>query len=139
MRLAQVSAPSPLAWLGVVIFVALPVNNGCTTDPHCYVIRALLVFFIKQACIMVGCDDRNNVCAKCSMLRFTKFACVGLLLQSLFRIIFLTSTVYINKIQRDATVCRCLFTAKLIYMFRVSIAPIIRSTSDCNCSLWYRS
>ena len=22
-------------------------------------------------------------------------------------------------------------------MFRVSIAPIIRSTSNCNCSLWY--
>ena len=25
------------------------------------------------------------------------------------------------------------------YMFRVSIAPIIRSTSNCNCSFWYRS
>ena len=24
-------------------------------------------------------------------------------------------------------------------MFWVSIAPIIRSTSKCNCSLWYRS
>ena len=46
---------------------------------------------------------------------------------------------YINKIQRDATVCRCLFTAKLLYMFRVSIAPIIRSTSNCNYSFWYRS
>ena len=46
---------------------------------------------------------------------------------------------YINKIQRDATVCRCLFTAKLLYMFRVSIAPIIRSSSNCNCSFWYRS
>jgi hypothetical protein len=46
---------------------------------------------------------------------------------------------YINKIQRDATVCRCLFTANLLYMFRVSIAPIIRSTSNCNCSIWYRS
>ena len=46
---------------------------------------------------------------------------------------------YINKIQWDATVCRCLFTAKLLYVFRVSIAPIIRSTSNCNCSFWYRS
>ena len=36
--------------------------------------------------------------------------------------------LYINKIQKDATVCRYLFTAKLLYMFRVSIAPIIRST-----------
>ena len=46
---------------------------------------------------------------------------------------------YINKIQRDATVCRSLFTAKLLYVFRVSIAPIIRCTSNCNCSFWYRS
>ena len=45
----------------------------------------------------------------------------------------------INKIQQDATVCRYLFTANLLYMFRVSIAPIIRSTQNCNCSLWYRS
>ena len=47
--------------------------------------------------------------------------------------------IYINKIQRDATVCRCFFAAKLIYMFRVSIAPIIRSTSNCNYSFCYRS
>ena len=47
--------------------------------------------------------------------------------------------LHINKIQRDAIVCRCLFTAKLLYMFRVSIAPIIRSTSNCNCSFRYRS
>ena len=47
--------------------------------------------------------------------------------------------LYINKIQRDATVCRCLFTAKLLYIFRVSIAPIIRSKSNCKCSFWYRS
>ena len=30
---------------------------------------------------------------------------------------------YINKIQQDETVCRYLFTAKSLYMFRVSIAP----------------
>ena len=42
--------------------------------------------------------------------------------------------VTLNKIQRGATVCRCLFIAKLLYMFRASIAPIIRSTSNCNCS-----
>ena len=33
-----------------------------------------------------------------------------------------------NKIQQDAIVCRYLFTAKSLYMSRVSIAPIIRST-----------
>ena len=47
--------------------------------------------------------------------------------------------IYINQIQQDATVCRYLFTAKLLYVFRMSIAPIIRSTSNCNCSFWYRS
>ena len=38
--------------------------------------------------------------------------------------------LYINKTQQDAAVCRYLlvFTANLLYMFRVSIAPIIRST-----------
>ena len=46
---------------------------------------------------------------------------------------------YINRIQQDAAVLRYLFTAKSLYMFRVSIAPIVRSTSNCNCSLWYRS
>jgi len=30
-------------------------------------------------------------------------------------------------------------TANLLYMFRTSIDPIIRSTSKCNCSFWYRS
>ena len=30
-------------------------------------------------------------------------------------------------------------TANLLYMFRVSIDPIIRSTSNCNHSFWYRS
>jgi len=47
--------------------------------------------------------------------------------------------IYINKIQRDALVSKCLFTAKLLYMFRVSIAHIIRSISNCICSFWYRS
>jgi len=35
---------------------------------------------------------------------------------------------YINKIQQDAKVFRYLFTANLLYMFRVSIAPTIMST-----------
>ena len=45
----------------------------------------------------------------------------------------------LNKIQQDATVYRYLFTVKLLYTFRVSIAPSIRSTQNRNCSLWYRS
>ena len=34
-------------------------------------------------------------------------------------------TTYIDKIQENATVCKYLFTAKSLYLFRVSIAPII--------------
>ena len=45
----------------------------------------------------------------------------------------------VDKIQQNATVCRYLFTANILYMFRFSIEPIIRSTWNCNCSLWYRS
>jgi len=42
--------------------------------------------------------------------------------------------------QRDATVCSLIyFTAQSLYMFRVSTAPIIRSTKNCNRSLRYRS
>jgi len=52
---------------------------------------------------------------------------------------FRVSWFYINKIQRDATLCRCLFTAKLLYMFRMSIAPIIRSISNCKSRFWYSS
>ena len=38
------------------------------------------------------------------------------------------SVWYAEEIQQDATVCRYLFTAKFLYMFRASIAPIIGST-----------
>ena len=34
----------------------------------------------------------------------------------------------INKIQQDATLCRYLFTTISLYIFQVSIVPIIRST-----------
>jgi len=30
-------------------------------------------------------------------------------------------------------------TTNLLYMFRASIDPIIRSTSNCNYSFWYRT
>ena len=40
-----------------------------------------------------------------------------------------------NKMQQ----MQVFITAKLLYMFRVCMDPIIRSTSNCNCSFWYRS
>ena len=44
------------------------------------------------------------------------------------KVMKLEDKIYINKIQQDATVSSYLFTEKLLYMFRVSIAPITRST-----------
>jgi len=41
------------------------------------------------------------------------------------------------KIQPDATVCRYLFTAKSLYMFRVSQHPssgVIKSVTECTCT-----
>ena len=40
-----------------------------------------------------------------------------------------------NKMQQ----MQVFITANLLYMFRVSVAPIISSTPNCNCSFWYRS
>ena len=37
------------------------------------------------------------------------------------------SVLCIKKIQQDTTVCRYLFTAKSLYIFRLSVAPIIGS------------
>jgi len=49
-----------------------------------------------------------------------------------------STQLHINKIKREATLWGCLFTAKLLYMFRVSIAPIIiMSTSNFNRSFSY--
>ena len=79
-------------------------------------------------------DDDDDDDDGCDYALWQKIPTVKLaFLYSWFR----ASWLYINKIQRDATVCRCLFTWKLLYMFRVSIAPIIRSTSNCKCSFWY--
>ena len=49
-------------------------------------------------------------------------------LQERFQCYVIRTLPVFNKIQQDATVCRSLFTAKSLYIFRVSIAPIIRST-----------
>jgi len=39
-----------------------------------------------------------------------------------------TQDTYLEEVQQDAIACRYLFTAKLLCMFRASIAPFIRST-----------
>jgi hypothetical protein len=48
---------------------------------------------------------------------------------------FRASWLYINKIQRVTTMCMCLFTVKLLYMFRMSTASIIRKSKILNARL----
>ena len=42
-------------------------------------------------------------------------------------------------VQRDATMYSLLYFCKLLYMFRVVTPPIIRSTYNCNYSIWHWS
>jgi hypothetical protein len=42
-------------------------------------------------------------------------------------------------VQRDATIYNLLCFCKLLYMFRVVTSPIIRSTYNCNYSIWHWS
>jgi len=102
--------------------------------------QAFMYFETKARNLAIFIEDKKTT--KLTLRQSSPFVCRLSRLNSkclphqhLFKIF----SFYINKIQRDATVCRCLFTAKLLYVFRVSIAPIIRSTSKCNCSFRYRS
>ena len=81
-----------------------------------------------SSCLLVSI---TLVVLKVNML---KIICV-FFLYSWFR----SSWLCINKIQQDATLCRYLFTASLLYTFWASIATIIRNTINCSCSPWYRS
>ena len=40
-------------------------------------------------------------------------------------------------VQQDATIYSLVYFCKLLYMFRVVPPPIIRSTCNCNYSIWY--
>jgi hypothetical protein len=42
-------------------------------------------------------------------------------------------------VQQDATMYSLLYFCKLLYMFRVVTPPIIRSTCNCNYSIWHWS
>jgi len=42
-------------------------------------------------------------------------------------------------VQQDATIYSSLYFCKLLYMFRVVTPPIIRSTYNCNYSIWHWS
>jgi len=50
----------------------------------------------------------------------------------------LTATISIT-VQQHATIYSLLYFCKLIYMFWVVTPPIIRSTYNCNYSIWHRS
>jgi len=40
-------------------------------------------------------------------------------------------------VQQDATIYILLYFCKLLYMFRVVTPPIVRSTYNCNYSIWH--
>jgi len=42
-------------------------------------------------------------------------------------------------IQQDATIYSLLYFCRLLYLFRLVIPPIIRSTYNCNYSIWHWS
>jgi len=42
-------------------------------------------------------------------------------------------------VQQDATMYSLLYFCKLLYMFRVVTPPIVRSTYNCNYSIWHWS
>jgi len=42
-------------------------------------------------------------------------------------------------VQQDATIYSLLYFCKLLYIFRVVTPPIIRSTCNCNHSIWHWS
>jgi hypothetical protein len=44
-----------------------------------------------------------------------------------------------STVQQDATIYSLLYFFKLLYMFRVVTPPIIRSTYNCNYSIWHWS
>ena len=88
-----------------------------------------------QLCLRPRCRVRRQAGRQAARHIFLPWEC----LNTWYRIAVATSRVnfavvchqnykrYINKLQQDAIVCRYLFTAISLYMFRVSIAPIIRS------------
>jgi hypothetical protein len=139
-----------------VLVMPTPLNFICM-HPACYCSDVVVIFCTTQLCTLLH-EVKNTVkenwklCVFCNWTSHISSLSTSvnyeILLTSRDRVVIFYITYcnkkttefcphYINKIQREATVCRCLFTAKLLYMFRASIAPIIRSTSNCNCSFWY--
>ena len=42
-------------------------------------------------------------------------------------------------VQQDVTIYSVLYFCRLLYMFQVVIPPIVRSTYNCNYSIWHWS
>ena len=98
-------------FLVMCIHMCIGYNFAINIYIYIYIFFFCVIFMFKDLC-----SSHQSICVDLSW-QFYTYLCV-----------------YINKIQQAATVCRCLFTAKLLYMFRVSLAPIIRITSNCNCA-----
>jgi hypothetical protein len=76
----------------------------------------------------------RNLSQKCPYILILTGPCLRTLdVKKLSYFSLTRSRAVLTKIQRDATECSLIyFTAKSLYMFRVSTAPIIRCTKNCN-------
>jgi len=76
--------------------------------------KTILEWYMNSSTV-AACALRNEQAVRANI--FAYFSIVRLLVH------YLRLNIYISNIQQAATVCRYLFTTKLLYMFRVSIAP----------------
>ena len=75
-----------------------------------------------------------NVCSKLTKIKDIKFVAVEF---DMGNDVKTTCTSII--VQLDATIYSLLYFCKLLYMFRMVTPPIIRSTYNCNYSIWHWS
>ena len=112
-----------------------------------------MIISVVQCCLLGVCElIRSSVCEKKNTTPKTLVATYKTwgprasrlpgFVHSLTRtehFIFMVPCIVTLMLIRVTRYNRCLFTPELLYMFRVSNAPVIRKTSKCNCSFWYRS
>jgi hypothetical protein len=108
---SQYSVPTPPAFSKNRVFL-ISIHVPCVFCYFNFYNQEMHKFIIK-------CVSQQSLCVICTATCFDTLVLTSGSLQP---------SPWVNKIQQDSTVCRYLFTAKSLYMFRVSIAPIIKST-----------
>jgi len=129
------------------------INNGYAKAPPCYVTRTLPVLFMfsigwtckiyqdgrhvtfMHVATLIYLETFFSINHTSYWIRYFRNNYIKYL--SLFRndIIYSMSII----VQQDATMYSLLYFYKLLYMFRVVTPPIIRSTYNCNYSIWHWS